>query len=152
MRGKVLTTNAGSLALRFRRRASAIRNELEIAERLNLAEAKRAAVGYSSARAYNPRRTKLRPYSIRKPLPPLPPFLANKQSGRFNQSWKTTVRRTSRGITATLYNVAPYSGVFDGKPHGYMIARPILQEVNKVILGDRRRRMRNAVRKGLSKR
>lgn len=152
MPGTVVKTDLGKVALRFRKRAQAVGPEIERAMRETVKSAKEAAVGFSSARAYNPKRDKTHPYSRRRPHPPLPPFIINAQSGQLRRSWRTRVQRTSRGVTGTLYNTAPHAGAFSGQPTRTMIARPILQEVRKVVGPKRRRLERDAVRRALSKR
>lgn len=152
MPGKVITTNAGNLALRFRRRREALPGEVDRALRDTLTSAKAAAIGFSSAKAYRPKRDKTHPYARRAPHPPLPPFLVNVQSGRFRSSWKTRLSKSGKGYRATLYNTAPYSGSFNGEPTRTMIARPILAHVIETIGPQRRKRMQSAVRRAMSKR
>lgn len=149
MPGKTLTTNAGSVAKRMLHRAQSIRGGLEKANRETLEEARKTAVGFSQGRSYDPRRDKSRPYSLRRPHPRLPAFIVNKQTGEFERSWKTDHSGSGFLFRGRLYNDSRQAAFFAGQPTRWMIGRPILQEVNKVILGKRRSRMRQTVREGL---
>lgn len=152
MPGRAVTTNAGNIALKFRRRADGLKTEVEKELRATMKDAKKIAIGYSSARAYNPKRDKTHPYGRTNPHPPLPPFLANIQSGTLRGSWKTRVQRTPFGWRGTLYNTAPHARNFGGQPTRRMIGRPLFPEIQKAMGPKRRRRMRMAVRRSLGKR
>jgi hypothetical protein len=151
MAGKVFTTNAGHIALRFRKRAEAIPKALEDAERETLKRAKKLAEEHSSGTAYKMGRDKPAPYSRRENRPPGDPAIANVQRGRLRRGWRTKTTRTGKGITGTLYNVDRAGRFFTGKATRTMIARPLLQSVNKQIAREKRKLERQAVNKALRK-
>jgi hypothetical protein len=134
MAGRVVVTNAGSLALRYRVRAAAITPAMVAAERKNMEIAKKIAIENSSGRFYRlggilVGKKRIYPYSRRTPQPPGPPHIANVQSGQMAASWRTQVQATADQIVSTLYNTSDHSRFFNGQPTRYMIARPLLQDV-----------------------
>lgn len=147
-----LTTNAAQVAVRMAKRAQSVRGGLKEANRQTVEEAKAVAVRLSSARAHNPKRDRTGPYSRRHPHHRLPAFMVNRQSGEFARSWKVRYQGGRLLLRGVLYNDSGHAGFFDGNPTRWMVARPILAQVNRSILGQHRRRTRDAVRRGLGKR
>jgi hypothetical protein len=148
----VRITKGKNLSMVYRRRGKAITPALKKAMRETLADARHAAEGLTNARAYNmgnPAQVRLRPYSRRRPRPPLPPGIINKQSGEFHRSWRTVTNAKGRTLSGTLYNVArhPIESRFT-----IPRVKPLFALIRKTAGPKYRQRVRRAVREALSKR
>ena len=129
--GQTLTTNAGNLAARMRRRSGKYVAEIRQATRENAETVKRQAQNFSRARYYSLKQLAQmgHPYAVAHPSPPKPAHIINRQSDALNGAWKTAYRLNSDGATATVYNIAPHSKYMMGTKT--MIPRPILDEALK---------------------
>ena len=130
--GQTLTTNAGNLAARMRRRSGKYVAEIRKATRENAETLKRQAQNFSRARYKSLKELAQMgyPYSAKNPgTLPKPAHIINRQSGALNGAWKTAYRPNSDGATATVYNIAPHSKYMMSTEN--MIPRPILDEALK---------------------
>jgi hypothetical protein len=111
----------------FRRLADQLETEVLAAENQALNEAYRIAVLISNG-PYDARALARmgHPYAKRNPRPPLPPYIINRQTGRFEESWKINPpRRTSKGFVSSIENTAPYAGMLmQPGPKAPYIRRP----------------------------
>ena len=131
--GQTLTTNAGNLAARMRRRSGKYVAEIRQATRENAETVKRQAQNFSRARYYSLKQLAQmgHPYAVAHPSPPKPAYIVNRQSAAFHGAWRTAYRPNSDGATATVYNIAPHSKYMTGGKRSTMIPRPILDEALK---------------------
>lgn len=143
------TGDARYLATVNKRRALLLVKRAEEAERANVEAMRKLAVENSSGTAYNPSLDRSRPYARRAPHPPLPPWIANVQTGLLRAGWRTETTRQGADIRADLFNVAPESRFFGGEPTRTMIARPLLQNVVERSRKPAFQRMTDAVRRAL---
>lgn len=129
-------TNAGSLAVRMRRRADSFVALQRGAMKKSVDELKQEAIAMSSKQyaSTNQLRKMGHPYAsarfakrlrARSSLP-APSFIINRQTGEFVGSWRAFVRLGANGLTGTVYNVSSHARHMQGTVK--MIRRPILDE------------------------
>jgi len=142
--GQCLTTNAGNLAAKMRRRSSKYVAEIRQATRDNAETLKRQVVMFSRARYYSTKQLAQmgHPYAAAHPMPPKPAHLVNRQSGVFAGAWNVSYRPNRDGATATVYNVAAHSKYMMGTKT--MVPRPILDEALKRTKQERDRNIKRA--------
>jgi hypothetical protein len=142
--GQCLTTNAGNLAARMRRRSKKYVAAIREATRENAHVLMKQAQNFSRARYYSLKQLAQmgHPYAAAHPAPPKPAHLINRQSGVLHGAWKVSYRPNRDGATATVYNVAPHSRYMMGTR--LMIPRPILDEALKRTKAARDRNINRA--------
>lgn len=134
-----VSTNAGMLIGRWRNRQTRLTPAMRRAENEVMEYAKERAEFYSSGTSYKIGRDKGYPYAKNRqpdyPMPTLPLYYLNMQSGELRNNWAVNTQNTPQGFTSSLWNKMPYSGFMLGTER--MVKRPILSKVGEEV-----RRMR----------
>ena len=144
----MIVTNAGRLGERLRGSSEKYVHEVREAIRGNAEILRKKARQFSQRRFYSLAQLRKmgHPYATRHPRPPIQAHIINKQSGRLYDSWRINIKPNPDGMTATVFNTAPYSKYMMGTR--YMIPRPILDEALERTKAERRRNLHNARRRG----
>ena len=124
---------------------AALPKRLVAAEAVTLQEAKARAILLSSGTLSTAElRRRGHPYARRNPTSPNPQII-NAQTGVFRQAYTTPPPvATASGVTASVVNVAPYSGYMRGTR--LMVARPLPQAVQLAVRVRRLARTAGAIR------
>jgi hypothetical protein len=114
-------------------------------------EGKKAARDLSSGPYLQRDLTRLgHPYAKRRPNPPLPASIINKQTGVFRRSWKTDEPQIQgRNMVGRLFNNAPHALFLLGGPRSKMIPRPIVLAITNHLRDHAMRMVKNAVKRAL---
>ena len=125
--------------------AAALPKRLVAAEAVTLQEAKARAILLSSGTLSTAElRKRGHPYARRNPTSPNPQII-NAQTGVFRQAYTTPPPvATASGVTASVVNVARYSGYMRGTR--LMVARPLPQAVQLAVRVRRLARTAGAIR------
>ena len=124
---------------------AALPKRLIAAEAVTLQEAKARAILLSSGTLSTAElRKRGHPYARRNPTSPNPQII-NAQTGVFRQAYTTPPPvATASGVTASVVNVAPFSGYMRGTR--LMVARPLPQAVQLAVRVRRLARTAGAIR------